>query len=85
MECILCKLEFDVKAFFYAYFHFDGHACRGTLTDILHDELFLFCDSIVVTVDHDVDKVTKPHDYSVVTFKLLFNSVEGKIVRHIVC
>ena len=84
MEGILRKLEFDMQALLDADLHLDGHACRGTLTDVLDNELLFLCDPIVVAVNHHVDKVSKPHNDAIVALKLLLDAIECKIVGHVI-
>lgn len=85
MERILSKLEFNMQALFDTDLHLDGNALTGTLADVLHNELFLLRDSIVIPVDHDVDIVSQSYDDTVVALELLFDAVEGKVIGHVVC
>jgi len=84
VERILRKLEFNMQTLFDTDLHLDGNALTGTLADVLHNELFFLRDPIVIPVDHDVDIVSQSYDDTVVALKLLFNTIEGKVIGHVV-
>ena len=52
--------------------------------DILHDEVLLLRHSIVLPVNADIDVVAHTHIDALVSLKLLLDSVECKVVRHVV-
>ena len=84
MEGLLCELEFDVEALFNADLHLNRRVLARLLAHVLHDELFLLRDAIIVAIDDDVDEVAQPHHDAVVGFELLFNAIEREVVRHVV-
>ena len=76
MEGLLGELEFDVKALFDTHFHFDARVFSRLLADVLHDELLLLRDPVVVAIDHHIDKVAQSHHNPIVRLKLLLHSIE---------
>ena len=85
MEMLLIEFELDVKAFLDSNFHLDLWVFLGLLShDVIHDKLFLFCDAIVASIDANVDEVADSHVDPIVRLELLLNSVEGKVVCHVV-
>ena len=84
MERLLREFKLDVQTFFDANFHLDRRVLRRLLADVLHDELFLFRDPVVVAVDHDVHVVSQAHNDAVVRLELLLHSVERKVICHVI-
>ena len=66
MECLLCELKFDMKALFYAYFHFDNRVLLGFHSNVLYDELFFLRDAVVIAIDDYIDEVAQANDDSIV-------------------
>lgn len=87
MEFAEVEFKLDVKAFFDTYFHFDWFVANLIRfhSDVSHDEFFFLGDSIVIPVDNDIDVIPQPNNDTIVALKLLFNSVELKIILNIVC
>ena len=85
MESLFCELKLDVKALFNADLHLDRIVLLGLDTQVLNDELFFLRDSIIVTIDHHIDKVSQPNDNAVVWLKLFFDTIEREIIGHVVC
>ena len=78
------ELELNMETLFDADLHLDWHTFVFLLPHILHQKLLLLGYSIVVPIDDHVYEVAQSHHNAIVTFKLLFYSVERKVVRHVV-
>ena len=50
------------------------------LSLVAHDELFFFRYLIIIPVNHHVNVISQPNNDTVVRLKLLFDSVELKVV-----
>lgn len=83
MKFAIIEFKFDMKTLFYADFHFNWSILIGFLTNICNNELFLFGNSIVVSINHNVDIIAKSCHNSIVAFKLLFDPVELEIILNI--
>lgn len=84
MELRVGKLKFDVQALLNPYLHFYRRVKRGLFTEILDNELLLFCYFVVAAIDHHVKVVADSHNDSIVGLKLFFDTVELEIVVHII-
>ena len=80
----LIEFEFNMQAFFYSHFHFNGSISVGLLPKIRHDKFFFLRYPIIVSIYHHVYVIAQPDYDSIIALKLLFYSIELKIVRHIV-
>ena len=85
MEFTLIEFKLDVQAFLYSYFHLYRPISIWFNTDIGDNEFFLFRYPIIVSVDDNIYVVSQLDHYAVVSLKLLFNSVELKVVGDIIC
>jgi hypothetical protein len=85
VEFTTIELKFNVKTLFNSYFHLNWSISVWFLTYVWDDELFFFCYTIVITVDHYVNIVSQADHDSIICFKLLFHSIELEIVRDIIC
>ena len=81
---MFCELKLDVQTLFNADFHLDRIVLLRLDTGVLHDELFFLGDAIVVTVDHDIDKVAQPNYNPVVRLKLFLNAIKREVIGHVV-
>lgn len=84
MELALIELKFNVKALLNTDFHFDRIILFRFFFCITHYELFLFSDTIVASVDDNINVVTKTDCYSSVGLVLAFNAIKLEIVRGII-
>lgn len=84
MEARVGKLELNVEALLDADLHFNGQVFLFFFAHILNQKLFFLGNSIVVAINDHVDEVAQPHHNAIVTFKLLFDSIEGKVVGHVI-
>jgi hypothetical protein len=66
------------------YFHFYGRVKRRLISNILNNELFLFGYFVVAAINYHVKVVADPDNDSIVGLKLFFDTVELKIVVHII-
>ena len=85
MEGLLGELKLDVETLFNAHLHFDRVVLLGLLAEVLHDELLLFGNAVVVSVDDHVDEVAKAHHDSIVRLKLLLNAVKLEVIGTVIC
>ena len=76
--------KFYVQTLLNSYFHLDRDIDFWFDSLVVNDELLFFGDAIVIAVDDDVDVIAQPNNYTIVRFKLLFDSVEGKVICHVV-
>ena len=85
MVPLLIEFKLDMETFLNADFHLDLLMFFLFLFhDVVDDEFLLLCNAIVVTIDTDVDEVAYAHVDAIVRLKLFLNSIERKIVRHVV-
>ena len=84
MEGWVGELELYVQTLFNAYFHFNWNIYLWLRAQVLYNELFFFCDSIVVSVYNNVDVVSKSHYNTIIGLKLLFHPVEREVISHII-
>jgi len=80
----LIELKFNMQAFLYSHFHFNGSISVRLLPKIRHDKFLFFRYPIIVSIYDHVNVVAQPNHNSIVALKLLFYSVELEVVRHIV-
>ena len=85
MEGILGELKFDMEALFNTNFHLDWNKFIRLSTCILHNEFLFLGDSVIIPVNHDIDKISETHYDAVVGFELLLHAIKGEIIGHIVC
>ena len=76
MKGLFCELKLDMKALFNANFHLDRIVLLGLDSQVLNDEFFFLRDSIIVSIDHYIDKVSKPNDNPVVRLKLFLDAIK---------
>ena len=85
MEFALIEFKLYMQAFFYSYLHLYRPIDVWLDPDIRHNELLLFRYAIIVSVYHHIYEVAQPDDDAIVSLKLLLNSIELKIIGHIIC
>ena len=85
MELGVVELKFDVEALLDAHLHLDWPICVRLHAHVGDDELLFLRYAVVIAVNHHVYVISQVYHYTIVGLELLFNSVELKIVRHIVC
>ena len=78
------ELKFDVQTLLDAHFHLYWPIGVRLSPHVGHNEFFFLRYAIVITVDHHVDVVPQVDHYTIVRLKLLLNSVELKVIGHIV-
>ena len=75
------EFEFDMQAVLNADLHLDGLVLVGRLFDrIIHDELLLLGNAVVISVDDHINVVAKADYYPIIAFKLLLDTVELECV-----
>lgn len=79
------ELKFNVKTLLDTHLHLDWPVSVWLSPDVGHDEFFLLRYAVIITVDHHVYVISQVYHYPIVGLELLLNSVELKIIRHIVC
>lgn len=84
VELARIEFELDVEALFNADLHLDRLVDLGLLASVAYNEFLFLGDPIIRPVDNDGDVVAKLDDDAIVAFKLLLDTVELEIVRHIV-
>lgn len=85
VEFAAVEFKFNMETLFNADLHFNGSILIWFLTKVCNYELFLLCNSIVVSVYHDVDIIAQPYYDPIVALKLFFNSIELEIILYAIC
>jgi hypothetical protein len=80
VELTLVEFEFNMQALLDAHFHLYWSIRLWLLSLVAHDELFFFRYLIIIAVNHHVNVISQPNNDTVVRLKLLFDSVELKVV-----
>ena len=80
----LIELEFNMQTFFYPNFHFNRSICVWLYSDVRDNKFFFFCYPIIVSINDHVYVVSQLYHNTIVALKLLFDSVELEVVRHII-
>ena len=84
MELGVVELKFNVKALLDSHLHLNRPVVVWLNTHVRYDELLFLRYAVVITVDHHVYVISQVYHYTIVGLKLLLNSVELKVIRHIV-
>ena len=85
MKFATIKLKLDMKAFFDSDFHFNWSIVIWLSWDIRNDKFLFLSNPVVISIDDNVDIVSKSNHNSIIAFELLFYTIELKIIGDIVC
>ncbi len=84
MELRLRKFKLYVQTLFNADFHSDWWVELRLFLQVEHDELFLFGDLGVLSINSDINEVSHSDHYTIVSLKLLLTPIELERVSRIV-
>jgi len=66
--------------------HEDGRIhLRFLLLGIVNQEILLLCDLSIVSIDHNINKVSRPKRYSSKCFVRKVNSKKTKVIAYVIC
>ena len=80
MEFTLVKFKFYMETFFNTYFHFNRPIYFRFSSTVVYNKFFFFSYTVVISINHHIYIVTQTNNYTVIAFKLFFNTVELEII-----
>lgn len=76
----LIEFKLNVKNSIDSNFIFNSFLGFWILSDVVHYKFLLFTDSIIISINYDLNIIADFNNDSSVTFKLFFNSIKRKIM-----